>query len=236
MLSFIENFYAYVAIDGIANGLFLGLPYILPINNACQYLPKRKGLVSGICIMGLGFGALLFNQIIVAVMNPHNIPPDAQHYFPQEVADNLPKCWRALAGVYLGLAVVGTSIMIPKRIEEPSEDKESLLSENVKDKVLPNECESLKDAVTEPKFYIFVMFIALSACFGMFVAFNYKEYGLNHIRDDQFLTLVGSMGGIANGISRIFWGTLLDYFSFRVLMTIVNLLLLAAAISIQFLA
>jgi OFA family oxalate/formate antiporter-like MFS transporter len=75
LLSFLENFYAYIAIYGVANGLFLGLPYILPINNACQYLPKRKGLCSGLCIMGLGFGSLMFNQIIIAIMNPDNIQP-----------------------------------------------------------------------------------------------------------------------------------------------------------------
>lgn len=236
LLSFLHNFYAYIAIYGIANGLFLGIPYILPINNACQYLPKRKGLVSGICIMGLGFGALLFNQIIVAIMNPDNLPPDEKHFFPQSVADHLPTVWRALAGVYLGLAIIGTAIMVPKQKETKSEDKQSLLSENGQDASYPNECQNLKDALTQPTFYVYVVFIALSSCFGMFIAFNYKEYGLNNIKDDQFLTLVGSMGGIANGLSRIFWGTLLDCFSFKWLMTIVNVLLLAAALSIQFLA
>lgn len=124
LLSFLESFAAYVGLYGIANGFFLGLPYILPINNACQYLPKRKGLVSGICIMGLGFGALLFNQIIVAVMNPNNISANSEHYFPAEVADNLPKVWRILAGVYFGLAVLGTSIMIPKKkVQKEDEEK-----------------------------------------------------------------------------------------------------------------
>lgn len=100
----------------------------------------------------------------------------------------------------------------------------------------PNECQSLKDAFIQPLFYVYVLFIALSASFGMFVAFNYKEYGLNNIKDDQFLTLVGSMGGIANGLSRIFWGTLLDCVPFKWLMTIVNFFLLGAALSIQFVA
>lgn len=237
LLSFLENFYAYIAIYGIANGLFLGIPYILPINNACQYLPNRKGLVSGICIMGLGFGALLFNQIIVAIMNPNNISPDEHHYFPMEVAENLPTVWRVLAGVYLGLALIGTAMMVPKKKKEGEEgSRESLLTEESNAVKLPNECDSLKDALTQPLFYIFVVFISFSSCFGMFIAFNYKEYGLNFIKDDHYLTLVGSMGGIANGVSRIFWGTLLDYVSFKWLMTIANILLLAAAASIQFVA
>jgi hypothetical protein len=44
------------------------------------------------------------------------------------------------------------------------------------------------------------------------------------------------MGGISNGLSRIFWGTMLDFFSFRLLMTIVNICLLGIALSIQFVA
>jgi len=94
----------------------------------------------------------------------------------------------------------------------------------------------LKDAFVKPTFYVYMLFIALSSAFGMFVAFNYKEYGLNNIKDDEFLTLVGSMGGIANGFSRIFWGLMLDYVSFRWLMTAINGLMLCAAISIQFFA
>jgi predicted MFS family arabinose efflux permease len=85
-------------------------------------------------------------------------------------------------------------------------------------------------------FYAFLALIALSSSFGMFIAFNYKEYGMLHIQDDQFLTLAGSLGGIANGFSRIFWGTLLDFFTFKTLMIVVNGGLLAIALSIQFLS
>lgn len=235
LLSYLTSFIAYIAIYGVANGLFLGLPYILPINNACQYLPKRKGLVSGICIMGLGFGALIFNQIIVASMNPNNIPPDSNHYFPPEVANNLPRTWKILAGVYLGIAVIGTSIMIPKKKKVESDETQSLLTDR-EEAQFPDECQTTRDALTQPHLYVLIFLIASTTAFGMFIAFNYKEYGLTQVQDDKFLTLVGSIGGIANGFSRIFWGTLLDFFSFRILMVIVNTLLLACCLSIDYLA
>jgi sugar phosphate permease len=66
--------------------------------------------------------------------------------------------------------------------------------------------------------------------------FNYKSYGILNIGDDQYLTLLGSFGGIASGISRFFWGVLLDHFSFKVLMAIINISLLFIAVTIQLVA
>lgn len=56
------------------------------------------------------------------------------------------------------------------------------------------------------------------------------------IDDDAFLTLSGSFGAIANGASRFFWGALFDIIPFKVLLTIIELILLGQAISFPFLA
>jgi|JI6StandDraft_1071083.scaffolds.fasta_scaffold03071_14 hypothetical protein len=109
----------------------LGLPYMLPMNNAMKYFPNRKGMCSGICIMGLGSGALIFNQIILAVMNPNNIKPNPNtHLFPAEVAMNLPLTWRVLAGVYLALGLLGTALTIPHKPEPNTyQELNSLITE-----------------------------------------------------------------------------------------------------------
>jgi hypothetical protein len=80
-----------------------------------KYLPNRKGLCSGVCIMGLGSGALIFNQIILSIMNPHNIKPNPiTHLFPASVALQLPNTWRVLALVYFAIGLIGILMMIPK--------------------------------------------------------------------------------------------------------------------------
>ena len=56
------------------------------------------------------------------------------------------------------------------------------------------------------------------------MAYNFKEYGNLYIKDDHFLSLLGSLGSVANGVFRIFVGILLDHFSFRKIM-VVNMLL-----------
>lgn len=56
------------------------------------------------------------------------------------------------------------------------------------------------------------------------------------IPDDQYLTLVASVGGVASSISRIFWGALLDCSSFKLLMLIINVGLLIVGVTFQFVA
>ena len=62
------------------------------------------------------------------------------------------------------------------------------------------------------------------------MANNYKIYGLTKIDDDQFLTIVGSLGSVSNGCSRAFWGIMMDRFGFRKLFFIIT----AIQVSISF--
>ena len=67
--------------------------------------------------------------------------------------------------------------------------------------VTSESCSSLSDKV------IWVaLTLACTTPFGIFIAFNYKEYGQTKLTNDSFLTLIGSLGAIFNGIGRVFWG------------------------------
>ena len=57
--------------------------------------------------------------------------------------------------------------------------------------------------------------IYMSVSNGYFMATNFKNYGITKISDDQFLTLVGSLGSVFNGAGRFFWGLLSDKFNFK---------------------
>jgi len=47
------------------------------------------------------------------------------------------------------------------------------------------------------------------------MAQNYKVYGLVHIPDDHFMTVVGSIGAVSNGCTRALWAILFDKFGFK---------------------
>jgi hypothetical protein len=71
--------------------------------------------------------------------------------------------------------------------------------------------------------------------YGLMMASNYKTYGIGVIsHDDNFFSLVGSVGGLFNGLSRFFWASLLDYLSPSKLMyiNIVMMMVLSATFNL----
>lgn len=54
----------------------------------------------------------------------------------------------------------------------------------------------------------------LGPFFGFYIASVYKTSNQDNL-DDSILTIVGSLGAICNGGSRIIWGTLQDKYGFK---------------------
>lgn len=44
---------------------------------------------------------------------------------------------------------------------------------------------------------------------------SFKTFGSTGIRDDEFLTYIGSIGALCNGFSRLIISSMLDYYSFH---------------------
>ncbi len=49
---------------GVVGGTGLGLGYVTPIATAVKWFPDRRGLVTGMVVMGFGFGALLMSKLL----------------------------------------------------------------------------------------------------------------------------------------------------------------------------
>ena len=49
---------------GVIGGLGLGLGYVTPVATAAKWFPDRKGFITGMVLMGFGFGALLMSKVI----------------------------------------------------------------------------------------------------------------------------------------------------------------------------
>lgn len=72
IISFGTQFWQYLLIYGIVFGIFIGFGYLAPIKNCYEHIPQLKGLCSGVCILGYGISSLLFNFILLKLINPHN--------------------------------------------------------------------------------------------------------------------------------------------------------------------
>ena len=53
---------------GVIGGAGIGLGYVTPVATAAKWFPDRKGLVTGIVVMGFGVGALLLSKVLAPVL------------------------------------------------------------------------------------------------------------------------------------------------------------------------
>ena len=52
---------------GVVGGVGLGLGYVTPVATAAKWFPDKKGLVTGMVVMGFGFGALVMAKVLAPV-------------------------------------------------------------------------------------------------------------------------------------------------------------------------
>ena len=53
---------------GFVGGIGLGLGYVTPVATAVKWFPDKKGFVTGMVIMGFGFGALVLSKVIAPIL------------------------------------------------------------------------------------------------------------------------------------------------------------------------
>ena len=53
---------------GLLGGIGLGLGYVTPVATVAKWFPDRKGLATGMVIMGFGLGALLMSKILAPLL------------------------------------------------------------------------------------------------------------------------------------------------------------------------
>lgn len=59
-----ENLMLFYLFFGVVSGIGLGLGYIAPVSTLVKWFPDRRGLATGLAIMGFGFGGLICANLI----------------------------------------------------------------------------------------------------------------------------------------------------------------------------
>ena len=90
----------------------------------------------------------------------------------------------------------------------------------------PSMCESLKTKVFYAKSYV----IIFAVCGDLLLNGNFKTYVRKEITDDNYLTLIGTIGSIGNALCRFFWNMLFNKIGYRKTLAILctlNIIVLA---------
>ncbi len=77
---YLESIWLFYLFFGVISGIGLGLGYISPVSTLVKWFPDRRGLATGLAIMGFGFGGLVAAHLI-DVFNP----PSTELVLPDEL-------------------------------------------------------------------------------------------------------------------------------------------------------
>lgn len=73
--------------------------------------------------------------------------------------------------------------------------------------------------MTSARFYHIFMMMFFGVFFGLYMQSAYKAVNQDNM-SDHLLTVAGTVGSLCNGFSRVFWGTMQDWFGFRRTMSV----------------
>lgn len=188
----------FLAMFGVIGGMGLGLGYISPIGTLVEWFPDRRGMATGLAVMGFGAGALLTGPL--------------GNYLIQNFG--VAVAFYALGGLYFVLMSLGASYLakpkdgwLPKGMEH-----EENAHEKAKSALAGLNNLTAVEARTTPRFWMVWLIIFINVSAGiMLLAFAspmLQQIGGATATTAAFIT---GYIGIFNGGGRIFWATLSDY-------------------------
>jgi OFA family oxalate/formate antiporter-like MFS transporter len=189
---------------GVIGGFGLGLGYVTPIATAAKWFADKKGFITGMVVMGFGFGALLMAKILAPILMA-------------TFSGNVSQVFIALGVLMLVLTVPAGYFLtnppagfVPTGYTPPATTGASQAADTL----------TAKDCILSSRFLLmWVMFFFNIIAGIMFIGFQSPLLqDLLKVKDPAMTaaalaaagaTLIG-ISSIFNGIGRFFWGGLSD--------------------------
>jgi MFS family permease len=205
--------------SGVIGGVGLGLGYISPVSTLVKWFPDRRGMATGMAIMGFGGGAMIGAPLADLLMN----------YFKTPTSVGVWETFVTMGVIYFVFMVIGAFRYRlppvgwrPEGWTPPSETKSMISQHNV----------DLKDAHKTPQFWLIWWVLCLNVSAGIGVIgmaspmlqeifagklIGLPEVGFNALNAGQKAQIAAIAAGFAGLLSlfniggRFFWASLSDY-------------------------
>lgn len=189
----LESLTLFYVCYGVIGGIGLGLGYITPVSTLVKWFPDRRGLATGMAIMGFGFAALIFGPVMQSLFETVGVS----------------NAFYILGVIYMILILSSASY-----IERPPE---GYLPEGFK----PGEGKTIKadisninanESLRTPRFYYIwvMMFINIACGIAIISAASPMMQEKLDYTPMEAAAIVGLIG-VFNGLGRIIWSGLSDY-------------------------
>jgi OFA family oxalate/formate antiporter-like MFS transporter len=189
----LELLWLFYLCYGVIGGIGLGLGYITPVSTLVKWFPDRRGLATGMAIMGFGFAALIFGPVMQSLFDAVGV---------------------ANAFYILGFIYMILILSSARYIEKPPQ---GYLPEGFK----PGQGKTIKADIsnidanaslkTSRFYYIWIMmFINISCGIAIISAASPMMQEKLNYTPMEAAAIVGLIG-VFNGFGRILWSSLSDY-------------------------
>ena len=205
--------------SGVIGGLGLGLGYISPVSTLVKWFPDRRGMATGMAIMGFGGGAMIGAPLADRLMNTFKTATDVGVW----------KTFLAMAAIYFVFMLIGAfryrlppTGWRPDGWTPPSETRTMITQHQV----------HLRDAHKTPQFWLIWWVLTLNVSAGIGVIgmaspmlqeifagklIGHPELAFNALDASQKVAIATIAAGFAGLLSlfniggRFFWASLSDY-------------------------
>lgn len=181
---------------GVLGGCGLGIGYISPVSTLVKWFPDKRGMATGLAIMGFGFASAVWGPTIKILIEKVGI---SGTFF---ILGALYFIVMFSSALYLQKPEEG---YLPKKFKKKIKEGKKKLKEDLSSL-------GLNEAVKTPRFYglwlmLFINVTCGIAIIGVASPLLQEVLGISAI---AAAAAVGLMG-IFNGAGRIFWASLSDY-------------------------
>jgi len=204
---------------GVIGGVGLGLGYISPVSTLVKWFPDRRGMATGMAIMGFGGGAMIGAPLANILMNYFKTPTSVGVWQTFVTMGAIYFCFMMVGAFRYRLPPVGWR---PEGWTPPSETKTMITEHNV----------HLRDAHKTPQFWLIWWVLCLNVSAGIGVIgmaspmlqeifagklIGHPELLFNALSADQKVAIAAIAAGFAGLLSlfniggRFFWASLSDY-------------------------
>ena len=180
---------------GVFGGIGLGIGYITPVSTLVKWFPDRRGMATGLAIMGFGFAAMIASPAMEFLMNEFSIAATfyilAVIYFIVMLASSL----------YLERPPEG---FVPAGMREGDDSPKEVKKDYVQ--------LTANEAIKTKRFYFLwlMLFINITCGIAILAVASPMAQEITGVTVAAAALIVGVMG-VFNGAGRLIWASISDY-------------------------
>ena len=139
---------------GVIGGIGLGLGYVSPVSTLIKWFPDRRGMATGMAIMGFGGGAMIGAPLAVMLMD----------YFKSATSVGVMQAFIVMGCVYfISMSIGALSIRIPPNDWQPEGWTPAVQS----NKMISDKHVHIDQALKTPQFYLLWLVLCLNVTAGI---------------------------------------------------------------------